>query len=483
MSIPDRILAQAAPTSDVPFMSLPLSELATGARRLEGETYLTGGYQIRRWIETSGVPFARMSELARTWQPSRLKGIVVPREYGEPFLTATQAFDIRPTARKWLAPGLTEQLVDRYLQPGWILVTCSGSVGDAILSYAPHSGVIISHDLLRVQPHDEHTTGYLYAFLRGRFGRTMLRSSRYGSIIKHLEPEHLDDVPVPLVDEDIARMISARVRKVFHFRDEAFQLTRQAEKLFAEQIGVPLSKEQSEDGYSVRSSEMFAHRRRLDGFHFNPTANAAIRTLQASGKPLAPLASSVERVFGVPRFKHVYTDNGIAYLDSEDLFKINPEVIKFIPEVTKRDADHYFVQKGWLLMACSGQLYGLNGNVILADVCHERKIVSNHVIRIVPKEVRPGYLQVALGHPELGRPLVLRLAFGTEVPEISPDDLKDFPLIRLDPVLEAEIADRVEMASELRMRADNEEDNTVQLVDDIIERLRRETSAAYELPG
>lgn len=39
----------------------------------------------------------RLSEMARSWQLSRLKGIQVNRTYGTPFLAATQVFDVRPT--------------------------------------------------------------------------------------------------------------------------------------------------------------------------------------------------------------------------------------------------------------------------------------------------------------------------------------------------------------------------------------------------
>ena len=120
-------------------------------------------------------------------------------------------------------------------------------------------------------------------------------------------------------------------------------------------------------------------------------------------------------------------------------------------------------------MASSGQLYGVNGSVVLADRWHEEKILSNHVIRIIPDGVRSGYLQMALGHPTYGRPLVQRVAFGTEVPEIGPPDLEDFPVIRLDNAEEDSIADAVEFASSLRMQADDEENMAVARVEQFLD--------------
>jgi hypothetical protein len=308
---------------------------------------------------------------------------------------------------------------------------------------------------------DESQWGYLYGFFRSRFGRTMLRSSQYGSIIKHLEPEHVQRVPVVLAPDRLRADLNQRIRRVCQLRNEAFTTTRDAEDRFEAALGAHPGRVADEAAYSVSSGEMFAGRRRLDAYHFNPIAECALKTLYRSGKPISPLGSLVERSFGVPRFKHIYTETGIPYLDSEDLFKVNPEVTKFIPEVTKRDAEAYHVERGWLLMACSGQLYGTNGSVMLANQWHEGKIVSNHVVRIVPKvgetAVRPGYLQMALAHPVYGRPLVLRLAFGTEVPEIDPEDLRGFPIVRLGDVVEGAIANAIERASELRRQASAEE--------------------------
>ena len=440
-------------------ISLPVSVLASGERRLESETYLSGGYGIRAQIEAS-LPFVPMKDMADVWQPSRLKGTLVSSAHGLPFFTATQVFDIRPTPRKFIAPGCTPNLNKRFVRPGWILVTCSGSVGESIITYSPHVSVVVSHDLLRVEPKREAVRGYLYSFLRTRFGRAMLRSTRYGSIVKHLEPEHLVDVPVPTAREAAYRRFNQQVARVFQLRDEAFRLTLEAEAAFAAQLP-QVHVDPGETGFPVSVSELFTGRRRLDAYHHNLAAKAILDSLKRSGNEVVPLSSVAECVFGVPRFKHVYQDRGIPYLDSEDLFKINPELGKYIPESAKKDAAKYYVERGWLLMASSGQLYGLNGNVVLADRWHEGKIVSNHIIRIVPREVRPGYLAIALGHPAFGRSLVLRLAFGSEVPEIAPEDLTDFPVVRLAPAVEHEIAEMMEGASSLRTEANRQENAIV----------------------
>lgn len=445
------------------YVSLPASAIWGGDRRLEAETYLTGGFGIRSQIQAV-LPYDNLEDLATITLPSRLKAVIVPPDHGAPFLTATQVFDLRPVPRKWVALSKIRDPQQLYGKPGTILVTRSGSVGTPIVVFAPHlNGVIVSDDLLRVEPKDPKDLGYLYTFLKSRFGTTMLRSSKYGSVVKHLEPEHLLDVPTPQVPVKLRTSLNRRIAKVFRLREEAYLDTLKAEDLYADQFPAP-GEPTGEDGFTVNTLRMAGGQRRLDGHYYNPVARQVVACLESSGKPLVTLSDVTTSVFGVPRFKHVYKPTGIPYVDSEDLFKLNPELDKFIPAVTKKDADKFYVESGWLLMACSGQLYGFNGTVVLANEWHENKIISNHVLRIVPKGIRPGYLMMALGHPTLGRPLVLRTAFGSEIPEIPPESLLDVPIPRLD--VEDRIADLIEGANVKRLTATAIEEAAVSELED-----------------
>ena len=112
---------------------------------------------------------------------------------------------------------------------------------------------------------------------------------------------------------------------------------------------------------------------------------------------------------------------------------------------------------GTLLIPCSGQLHGIIGSVGLATDWHENKVLTNHILRIVPKSkpaIRIGYLQAVLSHPLLGRPRVLKGAFGSSVPELSPDDVSGISVPRLPTAIEDKIADMMEEAVTLRTQAD-----------------------------
>lgn len=447
------------------------SVVMTGERRLEAETYLSEGYLLRQRIER--VTKLTLEHYARVWQPGRLKGIQVARENGVPFLAATQVFDVRPVPRKWLSLPRTPDADVRFVERDWMLVTRSGSVGTVIKAYRPLDGTIISDDLLRVAPLASDCGGYLYAYLKTRYARGMMRSTKYGNLIKHLEPEHLRAVPVPDIGSHTKATLNSAIAQCFALRDEAYDLMLSAEGVFGDAVG-PVDVADDESHFVVGARGLLGGSRRLDAYSHNPYAAALTKRLYRTGKSVDPLSKVSLRVFMPNRFvRPVFLSRGIPLIGSEDLFVVNPEIDKLLP--TSSADPELFVERGWLLVARSGQIYGINGRVVLADKWHENKIISEHAIRVVPKNIRPGYLLVALGHPDLGRPLVLREVFGTSIPEIDPDLLARVPIIRLGD-LEKTIADKAERSAALQSLADEIENAGVAVVEAIVGQMIGESS-------
>jgi hypothetical protein len=107
-------------------------------------------------------------------------------------------------------------------------------------------------------------------------------------------------------------------------------------------------------------------------------------------------------------------------------------------------------------MACSGQVYGLNGAAALMTEHHENVFFSHDLIRIIAdrSKIRAGYLLVTLTHRTHGRPLLIRAAYGTSIPHLDPGDVADFPVVRLDEAEEIAIADLAEASAKARAEAD-----------------------------
>ena len=267
------------PWHTVKWASVPSSSLAAADRRMEAETYMSTGFRIRMAIENKEGGWKRFGELARVWMPSRLKGIQVSRDFGTPFLAATQVYDVRPIPRIWLALARTADSASRFVKPGMILVTRSGSVGRPTLAYAPHENTLISDDLLRIEAMNQRDRGWLYAYLHAPQVRAMATGVHYGHMIKHLETSHLENLPTPTVDDATTTDFARRVSHILELRNEGHRLTLAAEARFETPLGPFKITDWGEHGFSVNASHVVhSGRRRLDASFHNPGV-AAIRSV------------------------------------------------------------------------------------------------------------------------------------------------------------------------------------------------------------
>ena len=323
------------------------------------------------------------------------------------------------------------------------------------------NGALVSHDLLRVDAKEEDWWGWIYAYLRAPMVRKMMKAAQYGHIIKHLETHHLDSLPIIHVNDRMRAAFGADAREVLQRRDRAYTLTVEAEGLFANAFGGISVEDVGEKGFATRAVGVFGGRRRLDAAHHSPLVKSITAHQSKSATDWASVVDLGFHVWLPTRFKRVAAPDGPLFLDSSDLFEINPDIDRRIAEQDFGDAYAGRVKRGWILMARSGQIYGLIGTAMITGAGHEGRVVSDDIIRIAPREqendppkCRPGYVVMAMTHPELGRPRVKALPYGSSIPHIEVTDLERFQIPRLRPSVENEIADRVEQAGQLRDEAD-----------------------------
>ncbi|MDD7803737.1 hypothetical protein [Ralstonia solanacearum] len=332
-------------------------------------------------------------------------------------------------------------------------------------------------------PNDPNHWGWVYAFLRSPQGRAMMTAAQYGHIIKHLEPSHLHSLPVPMVRDDLLKDFQGKVQRILDLRIKAFSLGREAEEQFSLCFPSYKAKSDPATGFEVKAAQLFGTRRRLDASCHIPSADRIVRAFKKDAKSVVPLSEVTSSVFVPGRFKHIYGDGGMPYLDSADILEVNPDITKFVLSLSPEEQKSYHVEPGWILIPCSGQVYGNIGHSVLATEWHVGKVHTNHLMRVAPsKKIRAGYLQCVLGHPELGRPRLIRHAFGSSVPEISPSDIATVAVPRLDESIERELARKMELSAKARDEADELEVQIAKEAEDLIDLFLAGETACFSIP-
>ncbi|MCV7258019.1 hypothetical protein [Mycobacterium shimoidei] len=288
----------------------------------------------------------------------------------------------------------------------------------------------------------------------------MATSEHYGHMIKHLEPEHVQRLPCVEVDRKTLEEFDLDFEVVLTSRDKAAELTDAAHRAYATALGSDSSPVEMEPTFTTSSYNLLKGRRRLDAYNHNTAVREVISRMRRSALRIETLHDVTARVWWPNRFRRAFGANGTPYVSAGELFDVNAAITKRVYAGQVADAQNYFVEPNWILMARSGQIYGLNGRVILTSDRHTRFFVSEDIIRMVPdrNKIRPGYLEAVLSHPTLGRPIIVSYAYGTSIPHLEPGDIWDLPIPRLEPKRESQIAAMMEEAASLRAHADDVED-------------------------
>lgn len=447
---------------------IKLSIVLGGDNRLEASTYLREGYGLSR--RARQIPSCvSLGDLADIWQPSRLTAYSMPERQGLPFFTAGQMFEDFPQVRKWLAEPFIPQKGARYVSPGWLLMSRSGVVGRITAVYPHHLGKIVTDDLLRIIPNNNSDYGWLYAYMKTGFFQNVARASQYGHMIKHIEVAHASDFPVLMPDEAVRNEIGAIAEKAISVRMQAWQLRDEAFALVEKMVDAdgrlgewPKAQE------SLRLSDLLQHRLRLDAGAYVGRMRIVDEIIDSfEHDELGELAFSLS---DLPRFSRVFGNGGIPYVGASELFDVNAKPTKFIYPKLVKDSDKYILHEGQIIMACSGQKYGLLGRSLLLHSLHEGLFGSHDLIRIVPRnqDIRPGYLLAFLNNPTIGRPIVVRNAYGTSIPHLNPDDIKRIRVPRLEKSAENAIADVMEQSVEYSAEADSLENEAIDRTEAII---------------
>lgn len=451
--------------------SVRLSTVLGGDVRLEASTYLRDGYGFVRLANQCG-NHKRLGDLADIWQPSRLTGYTVPEGKGLPFFTAGQVFEDFPRVRKWLAAPFVPQADSRYVKQDWLLLSCSGVVGNVTAVYPHHVNKVITHDLLRIEPKDQDEYGWLYAYMKTNFFKQIARAAQYGHMIKHIEVAHANEFPVIMPDTATRKAIGDKAAEAVRLRGEAWKLRDEAFELLEKMVGIQEGIDlfsRLERGGEVKLSDVLQNRSRLDADSYVGPIGAVDGFVSSCEWDY--LGELVEDVVEPNRFKRFYGKSGIPFVGISELFDVNATPTKHIYPKLIKGWQKFMLEPGTLIIARSGQKYGILGRVLMLTENHRGMMGSDHLTRIIPdnNKARAGYLLTFLNDPRIGRPSVVRQAFGTSIPELCPADIKKIRIPRLGADIESTVADLMDRSVRTSAKADRLENEATRLAQEQID--------------
>lgn len=213
--------------------------------RLDAPYYSSTFLKAKSFLDNSSFQTVPLIDLCEDiYRLTRFKRIFTDKEHGYTYMAPSDLVYYRPLRerekpdRAYVAKGKHDLLAniksalgnqsptlskigeERYfVEEGWLLITCSGSMGRIVLTTKSLTDVFFSHDLIRIVPKTDTLIGYLYAYLSSWIGQAFISRDKYGGWIKHIEPNHIKSLPVLQVPRDVQERIHYKVWEAYEHRE------------------------------------------------------------------------------------------------------------------------------------------------------------------------------------------------------------------------------------------------------------------------
>jgi len=426
------------PDDELRWCTVRLQEVIKRSKRLEASVFDIEEKHAReilrrcKWpIHTIGGENAIATDV---FVPGRVK-----RKYLNPneseavgFLGSSEMLDVNPVPVKWLSR--TEPKYEQFkVKEGYVLVSCSGTIGNVAYVSPTLAGFMISQHAIRIVT---DYPGYVYCFLKTQTGKALVSANIYGAVISEIEPEHFNEVQIPNPPKIIKKQIHDKVMRSYSLREESNALLAHAHGLLESSLKmVPLSTLRPRylgaggdfRNYMVRLSQLNA---RLDASYHLPIVHSIMSRLTGAAGELTTIGDPriSSRVILPGRFARVYVKEGqgTVFFGGKQLYQLDPANKKYLSLAKhgKRIKRDLTLKENMILITRSGTI----GKVASVPIHWAKWIVNEHIIRVEPATPEiSGFLYVFLT-TDYGRELITRFTYGSVVDEIDDHHVSQIPV-------------------------------------------------------
>jgi type I restriction enzyme S subunit len=396
---------------------------------------------------------------------------VKDKDHGMAYLAASDTVLSNINTGKFLSKKQAEKLKYLQLQKDWILITCSGTLGNVTYTNCNFENKIATHDLIRVIPSDKILRkGVLYALLSSKFGYYQLTQSSFGGVVKHINASQVLNVQFPIFPENFQRNIDNLVQQSAILREKAScELSNAIEEItqYIAISGIGDIKN-TFSSKSVNISKIYnSLNTRLDPTVYN---NNAIDHLNNSKLPYKKLSECDVKIWYPGIFKRAYVKTGIPYIKGSSLFNVNPfRSCDYLSRTRTPMLEQLWLKEGQILMTCAG----LCGQVKLITKEYEEKeaIGSPDIIRIQSNDslFTSQYLFAYLQVPFVVD-FMQSLKYGSVIERFDAEHAGTIPIVEPTPELSSKITSIISNYMDCTYKAFKAEEEAIYMVEAEIEK-------------
>lgn len=398
--------------------------------RFEGKHYLNNSSYLSLQLEKNEKQCCALSSLAEVFNPPVFKRQFcknTPRAV--PYFQSSDVQAASERSTVYIYKGQAQSL-NLLVKENDILVTGFGTIGNTRLVSKFQDGACYANNVCRIRT-TEHT-GFIYAFISGKYGKAQLNTNASGSVVRYIESPGIKKILVPIFSETFQQDVDNLVQEATRLREKAIDELKEAHKMI-EQMFDNVSKTKK-NNVSIRSI-LSSHNKRFEAF-YHVSENRSVYNFIIENFKYKTLGELTSRIFRPGIFKREYVTNGITFLGGADILMTIPNSEKKLSFRQVKNMPTLTIKKDWILVTCGGTI----GNTVLVDNQLEKCVVSQHVMRVVPKDdVKKGYIYALLSS-RVGKELITLFSTGSVIPQIEAQHLEMVPI----PMLENDVMNRID---------------------------------------
>ena len=455
---------------------IPSSWLEQEGRRLDTGPHLSGAMEAKfllAKLSAPKIPLCRLTlgGLAGIFNGPRFaRSYVVDETQGVPFLGSTDILSADLNYLPLLAKRQITAQPELLIEDCWTLISCSGTVGRMAFSRPDMKGMAGSQHFMRVVADpDVVQSGYLYAYLASGFGVPLIVGGTYGSIIQHIEPAHIANLPVPRFSDHVEKAAHEKIIEAAKLRSQYQEQVRAATKKLFESVG--LNDVTSGSWHNGNPALGFARKidspSSLRALNFNPRFVQLCASIRStSNRSLGDLCKPGTLRRG-GRYRRIEADPAYAYqmIGQKEIFWLRPQGRWIAKKCVDNDV---LVEPGTVLIAGAGtfaesEMYCRSEFIWGSAV---ERAYSELFVRVVaePDLMLPGCLFAFL-RSETAFRMLRSISFGTKLQYPHPQFIHTLPVPYPEQRARREIHDFVVDAYDKRERSVRLEDEAVALVE------------------
>ncbi|MFC8423681.1 restriction endonuclease subunit S [Streptomyces sp. NPDC057236] len=452
--------------------------------KLVAKPYLSGAFATQQLLERLTVKKAPLRELTAGYGGGINSGPLFRRvyvstpEHSVPFVGSKDMLvaDLSSLPRLKKTDAESSSLHYLELQPGMTMISRSGfNAGRRAYVRPDMGGYWSSEDVIKVTPDPSKIKpGYLYTFLWSRFGEVLVRGGVYGSAIRHIAPDHIEEIRVPRFGEAVEKEIHELMEEAASLRASFQSGVNQATRDLFETAGLGdlLDLRWHEQGRDLGFAQRGVDTTTLRALNFQPRARKILRRLGEVDHVTLGEVCAGGRLRTGARFKRVDADPayGVRLVGQRQAFWARPEG-RWIS--LEQAPDDVMQQDETVLVAAHGTL-GDNevyGRSILVTGSWTSHAFSQDFLRVVSgnPDVPGAYLFAFLRSEAMFR--VLRsMSVGGKQQEYHTKLIRELPVPLLADEDRERIAGIVREAYRQRDAADRKEDRALAVLEEAVVR-------------